>query len=714
MMSPFRVAAVAVALLSFCVSPAYGVKTRFRVDASEDSFARGKMEDVIYTQQTGLRLGYAKESLINDAIDVVTSFAVAPDGTVYIGTGNQGKVYAVSGERFKILVDLDEPKVNCLALDSKGALYIGTSPRGVIYRAAKGRKVEKFAQLDALHVWSMVVAPDGSVIAGTGDEGRIFRITADGKSKQLCDTEERHITALIKGPDGAFYAGTEPNGLVLKLSMSAYEVFCDTPQGTVGALVFGPDGALYVGTADIGRSGKRADQESAKRSAIRKAAQGVSTVTRRMGPTASTRKAMVAGPPSAAAAGNFLYRVGKAGVMQPLAAVPGRSIFALASTPKGILIGTGPKGELFRLKDGKSDLELIAKFEEKYVNALAVVGDGVLVGTASRGMIFRTLERLAGKGTFVSPVIDGGFPCRWGTIEIVGKEAAGANVVVATRCGNTKDANNPTWSEWVDVGSGFGVKAAGKKRRSRFLQYRLTFTGDGKATAQVGRVEVAYLQANVPPTIKMLTVAPLVSPSSKAPPGKGRKPTRNTGAFKVSWKASDPNGDQLEYRLLFRDVANEKAWKELAKHMRVTSTNWTSEGLPDGYYMLKLEVSDEPDNGEEESFTRARVSEPFLVDNTPPTVSIKEAKIGSDGSVSVKAELSDSYSRIVSALYLVDGGRWKTLSPVDGVFDERAEQLDFKTTALEPGEHTIFIKIRDRKGNVSSGKKVVTVPPRKK
>jgi len=705
-----RVILLALVLAGVAYSPLYGVKTRFRTDDTEGEFASGKMENVIHSASGGLRLGYTKTSLINDAIDVVTSFAVGKDGTVYIGTGNQGKVYSVAGKKTSIVVDLQDPKVNCLALDAKGTLYIGTSPKGTVYRVEKGKPASRFAQLDALHIWAMVATTDGLVV-GTGDEGKIFHINYSGKVTELFDTDERHITALIKGPDGAFYGGTEPNGLVLKFNLKKYEVFCDTPQGTVGALVFGPDGDLYVGTADISRTGKRSEQEAAKRSIIQKAAQGISRAVSRPRPKSSKIMSRRPSSSSALTGGNYLYRVNGKRIMLPVTPVPGLSIFALASTDMGIIIGTGPKGQLFRLKDDKSEIQLVGKFEEKYIYSLAPLAKGVLVGTSSRGKVYRTLERPAAKGTFTSPVIDAAFPSQWGTIEAIGKSPAGTKVVLATRSGNSKDANNPTWSKWADMKSGFGVKKI-LSAPSRFLQYRVVLSSDGKGTAEVNLIEAAYLQANVPPTIKSLTVAPLTS-TRKGPPGKTKNPGPNTGGFKISWKAIDPNGDSLEYKLLYRDVA-ESAWKELAKRIKIVSTNWSTVGLPDGYYLFKVEASDGPDNGPEKMFTRSKVSAPFLVDNTPPSVVVKEAKINPDLTVSVKAEISDTFSKIISAVFMVDGKRWTTVFPEDGIYDEKTERVSFKTKALKPGEHTIYLKVRDRKGNVSSGKKVVEITKKKK
>ena len=707
------------ALLAVLATPALAVKARLWEHDEDKEFSAGKMEDVIFTADGRLRLGYAKSSLIQDAIDVVTAIAVH-DGTIYVATGNQGKIYQVTPKGAKVLVDLPEPKVNCLAVDSAGRLYAGTSPKGVIYRMVKGKPPERFATLDELHVWSLVVAKDGSLIAGTGDEGRLWRVLPDGKAQRLHETMERHITVMVVGPDDAFYAGSEPKGLVYRFTLDKIDVFCDTPQGTVGALAFAASGDLYVGTADIGRSGERREQAAAKKALVQKATRGPATPSRSS--QSSTRKIVVSKPSSPGVSGtarmppgtNYLYRVDKKGNMMPASMVSSRSIFSLLETPEGVLIGTGPKGELFRLAEaGTADLDLIAKFEEHHIMALSGVGKGVLVGTGGAGKLYRTLEKLSAKGTYTSTVLDGVFPSKWGIIEVMGRVPTGTGLDVSTRCGNSEEVDT-TWSDWQKAGEGIGGHEI-KNRSARCIQYQLTFRGDDKSSVEVSRLALAYLQANIPPMIKAVNVASGSGNPGPKPPGAPKGPTRSAkpGVLKISWQAMDINQDRLQYRVYFREIS-ESAWKVLIKRTSLTSFSWNTEGVPDAYYLIKVEVTDEPENPSGTAYTASRMSAPFLVDNTPPVVDVLEAKVAADGAIEATSKVSDGMSTLVEVYYSLDGERWVAVASEDGVFDERSESVRFRTEPVEPGEHTLMLKVRDRSDNVGSGRRVVVVPSAKK
>ena len=59
--------------------------------------------------------------------------------------------------------------------------------------------------------------------------------------------------------------------------------------------------------------------------------------------------------------------------------------------------------------------------------------------------------------------------------------------------------------------------------------------------------------------------------------------------------------------------------------------------------------------------------------------------------------------------YSLDGGDWVPVLPEDRIADALSETYRFSTPDLEPGEHTVTVKARDRAGNAAANKVVIRV-----
>jgi hypothetical protein len=59
--------------------------------------------------------------------------------------------------------------------------------------------------------------------------------------------------------------------------------------------------------------------------------------------------------------------------------------------------------------------------------------------------------------------------------------------------------------------------------------------------------------------------------------------------------------------------------------------------------------------------------------------------------------------------YAVDGGEWTAVVPGDGIPDARREEIDFVRSGMEPGEHTIVVRVTDNMLNGGTEKVVVTI-----
>jgi hypothetical protein len=277
---------------------------------------------------------------------------------------------------------------------------------------------------------------------------------------------------------------------------------------------------------------------------------------------------------------------------------------------------------------------------------------------------------------------------------------------VLTRSGNTS-LPDKTWYPWLETAEGRSQSAP-----ARYLQVQLQI---GAGT--VNRIDTAYLPKNLPPhidTIKILPpgigYVPIQMPvpvpvprgadqllSTPDHPDADQKPqTRwqsgaGHGLRTVTWKASDPNNDELTYTVSWRKQGD-IAWRELAKDIKETVLTWNTSGWADGRYELKVTASDAGDNAPGEGLTDEAVSRELLIDNAPPVIQIVSRNSGS-----VEFIVTDELSGLSSVTVSTDGRDYKPLAPVDGILDSGPKRFVAK---LAPGQ-TLFIRAEDGSGNVS-------------
>jgi len=146
--------------------------------------------------------------------------------------------------------------------------------------------------------------------------------------------------------------------------------------------------------------------------------------------------------------------------------------------------------------------------------------------------------------------------------------------------------------------------------------------------------------------------------------------------------------------------------------------SWDTNSMPDGAYYLKVVTSDEKSNPPNEVLTAERVSERFVIDNTPPTITEIASQPApgpaGDPAVTVRFRASDSASSIVRAQYSLDAGDWTIVPPVGGLSDSPVEQYSVTLRGVAPGEHTVSVRVYDQFENESAAKVTFTVPAAKR
>jgi hypothetical protein len=385
-----------------------------------------------------------------------------------------------------------------------------------------------------------------------------------------------------------------------------------------------------------------------------------------------------------------------------------------------LLAGTGDKGNLYAIA-ASGQHTLLNQFEEQQVTTLCRgPGGGIVLGTSNSGKVFRLLRELEKKGDYLSDVVDGRVFSHWGAITWELDPASEGTVVFQTRAGNTEDPDK-SWSDW----SGDYTQAEGSAISSppaRFLQFRASLAAQQNRSPRLNRVAFSYLQQNEPPDIDDIWVLPpgdfyadfanhlssnshaegeQVGQNGYQSQSLGRK-SYKPGFRSVSWRTADGNGDRLSYDLYYRGE-DAKGWKTLVESFSGPVFSWDSQLLPDGRYFIKLVASDKLSNPPGMAKSTEKISQPFIVDNTGPTVSALRVE-DRQGKKVCNFEVRDALQSLESVEYGVNAEEWQLLYPVDGICDSKIERFEFVLESVGSGTNTIVIKARDVTGNLGFGK----------
>ncbi|MFN3648736.1 MAG: SMP-30/gluconolactonase/LRE family protein [Armatimonadota bacterium] len=657
-------------------------------------------------------------------------------GAVYAGTGHGGQVLRLDQNgTASVFFRTGELEVHSLGKDAKGNLYVGTSPRGKVFRVSPDGKGEELLDLSAgssddsaRFVVSLAVAADGTVYAGTGPEAAIYRVKPGAKGELLCKLPDQTVMSLHLGSDGALYAGTAEDGAIYRVRLTDAsaqpEILYDSDASAITGLALAQDGTLYAAASPNGT---------------------VYKIT-------PDRKHSV----------HFAHK-GKG------------ALYGLLVDGGGNLITATGDSVLRIERDGTATY--LADPKRAQFTCVAWDEDGrIIAGSANVGSIYRLA--LSAEGSFESTVHDAGMPARWGRVRYSGMLPDGAKMQVETRSGNTREPDR-SWSAWQPLASrDSGTYVVSPE--ARFLQYRVVFES-AAGSPSLREIQFSYLPRNQAP--KVTLAAPAAGQIIR-------------GGFPVKWSAVDPDKDTLTYEVSFsadqgktwkpvgettaaapaggtpappsddrptraeaqealkrfreqldsdqsltpaqRDESFNKAKQVVEQYLdenpepekgeskptpapaaaasrpagttRQATLTWDTKSVPDGVYLVRVVASDKASNPGE-PLADVALSEPFIVSNTPPQLFVFERGI----SVNAQKEagvvgFASGRVSLQGAQYRVDGGDWTAIEPDDGIWDSASEHFRFTVPAAAAGEWTVEVKLVDVAGNSSTTKVKYKVP----
>lgn len=633
----------------------------------------------------------------------VFALAVDAKGAVYAGTSPDGKVYRIENGKAAEVFSPGAKYIWSIVFSPDGTMFVGTGEGGKLFAVTPAGKSSVYYDSGQSHITALAVDSEGRLLAGSEPNGILYRLSGPGRAFVLYDANLPEIRTILPAADGSIYAAAL-GGSVAKRTGS---VLGSTAQPG-GATVTAPATTITV-TDSSAQSGPEVKPPKAEPPKPAASTQPQAVVQSVINPFE------VAGVEKSA-----VYRIRPDNTVETVWSSKEENVYDLAAADGRLIFSTDLQGRIYRIgADRKATL--IAQTNEGETTRLLETAQGILAATGDMGKVFRLGQASESSGSFEAPVHDSNSVARWGRLSWHGDTPQGARVVFRTRSGNSARPDN-TWSDWSDP-----VKELVTSPNARYIQWKAEFSGSASALPALDSVSIAYLPQNTPPAVRSINVTtaaaktPAASTTATASSNSsfsvtvtdtGESTATSTGnptqtlargpalQTQISWQADDPDGDKLIYAVYFRGE-EEREWKLLRANYTENSLTLDADVLADGRYYFRVVASDRPSNAGSSAKESELVSAPVLIDNTPPVVTA--TRNGMD----ITVDAADQTSPLRRCEYSVDAGPWMPVEASDGVTDSPRERFDIHLTGLTPGEHLVVVRVYDAAGNAGLAKVLV-------
>ena len=705
-------------IVFFLVGAGYASLPETKTYKNQSDLMNGRLKGISITSEGELLLGPEIKPIFDTARPFIWDAVSDKNGNVYLATGDGAKIFHVDPTgKGKLLAEWEGVEVYALSIDNNGVLYAGTSPDGKIYRFDRNNRPQLFADLRAKYTWDILFDQQNICYVATGDSGKIFQIDQQGKSSIFYESSETHIRCLAWDRNHQLLAGSFRNGYLFRFNQKKEPfVIYDADFQEIHHICVATNGTIYA--AALGREpgvlpGLKIEKDKISSS---KPPGGDEIII-----ISSSKPAE---PPKTFASG--IIKIQPDGVIKDIWNLDQDQVQSIFIDPENaLLVGTSNNGRLFKITSN-DEKTYLHKFDESQVGAFVPVKPGATwLATSNLGKIYSMPPKFVQAGEYESEVIDAKSNTQWGMINWDQNVTPGATIKLFSRSGNTQKPGS-TWSPW----SAPYQKNEGEyitSPKARFLQWKLEFAA--KRTAEsptVKNLKISYLRQNLPPEVQSVSVQSVKSSAASrtmmfqepsvqimleddlddrqarplAQTGVGR-PLQD-GYLRARWSARDVNNDQLQFDLYFQREG-ETRWWLLKEKLTRSSYTWDSRMMPDGRYKLKVVASDERSNPLDEAKQAEKISDSFIIDNTPPSILDAKIKIIAPDSALISFRVVDQLSPIKQVEFSYDVQTWQWVQPIDLICDSIQEEFRFKI-AFDPKKfQSIIIKATDEADNFGFG-----------
>lgn len=646
-------------------------------------------------------------------------FAVTVDakGVVYAASSPDGKVVRIENGRVTDYFSPGSRYIWSLAVAPDGALFVGTGDEGKVFRVTAAGQGEVYYATGQSHITALALDQEGQLLAGTEPNGILYRVTAKDKAFVLYDANLPEIRAIVPAADGSIYAAAL-GGSVAKRANTAAQA----AQGAGATVtVTSAPTTITVTESAATQAGELTPPDAGKPATppAQAAAQPSSGVT-----LPYAQPIDIPGVEKSA-----VYKIHSDNTVETLWSSKEENAYDLLALAGQLLISTDSSGRIFGVSPDRK-VTLVLQTNEAEATRLLPSDKSILAATGNMGRIYRIGDQPGSKGSYESPVHDAGTTARWGSLSWHGDDVTGSTVTFRTRTGNSSRPDR-TWSEWsAPLSQRVGSRIASPN--ARYIQWKAELAATN-GTPALDNVSVAYLPQNTAPQVKSITVttqftgsgAKTAAATQPAIPAytvtvtdtgdttmstSSGTPTQTLSRaaaqqITIVWQAEDLESDSLVYSLYFRGE-NEREWKRLRENMNENSYTLEGDVLADGKYYFRVAVSDRLANPPEVAREAEMTSAPVLIDNTPPLVHAGQP-VRNGSRIVVSFDASDGTSPLRRCEYSLDASGWTPVPASDGVIDTQNEQFSLSLDNVAPGEHLLVIRVIDSANNTGLTKVVL-------
>lgn len=639
-------------LVTVPASPAHASQPATWNYADENDFRRGNLDGLALHPTLGLSTA---PKLTRTAVEADFIHCWLRDGSkLWLGTGLEGRIFVFENGAVREVAKIDAPLVTSMVSDGAGGIYAALVGKGEIVHVGSDFKLSPFVKLtDINHVWALV-KKGGTLFAGTGPGGKVMAIDIATKVASLyAETGADHVLALIADGDGLI-AGTSDAALLLRISgekqvralasFPGVEVRSILRQGKyLYAVVNG--GATAVPLASLKPTAERPGTGAAV-----KPASGNKT-----------------GKEAAAKGKGAVWRRGDDGITTRVFISPEGMLSEIGSVGKTIVAGAARGGRVV-IGDDFGDVQSLFDLKEEEVLGIEMGAKGPVSLLTGKSAAVYSVGTGDGPAIFTTEVLQETGTALWGRVETVGE----GDLTIESRSGFS-DTPNDTWSPWQELQNGIIQSPP-----ATCLQVRVKL---GSAQSRLTELKINRQVANRTPLVSKIDTVT----------------DKRKGSIAVSWAAEDPDGDELAFTVQYRPRGT-KQWLMLHDRLYTKKTmELAPTDMPDGWYEMRVEVTDVMANGPKTAKATARISKPFLVDRGHP-----EATAEVRGRL-VQGVAYDATSKVTRVEVSLDGAPAQLAASRDGIYDQQREAFDFELGAeATQGHHTVLITVTDEAGNTGA------------
>jgi hypothetical protein len=257
-----------------CLAESYcwAVTSKVTHHSSSEDLLKGRTKDVVIGSEGTLQLGRAAEVIIEKFEDFsrtanagesgsqpwsINSIVVS-GGAVYLGTSPNGGIYRYGLGKLTKIYPLESEK-------SRSVEVVGNEPNDLTKR--DGEIVEARQYLANKHIFTMAIDMAGRLLAAvSGDKCALYRFEADKmkEPKMIFEPNDatgtppcggtKYIFAIAVDGTGNIYLGTGPQGKIYMLDCFGREpqLLYDSRDKNILSLAVGQDGFIYAGSDSRG------------------------------------------------------------------------------------------------------------------------------------------------------------------------------------------------------------------------------------------------------------------------------------------------------------------------------------------------------------------------------------------------------------------------------------------------------------------------------